>query len=980
MDHGSESRVDLSEVQTKEELSHFMRMLRARADSPSYRDLEKAAVSVGKALPRTTLGEVLRGRRFPSKAFLLTFVRLCGADRDEVGVWEGAWNRLAVKYKVAEPTDEMAGHASSDPVYERRRSIALEQQAKELRDQLKQQSLVLEKAARAWTHVGDALRREGHWASAGVVYGAVVDLQSAFPSSGTDIAFRAQLGVIEVLAAQGQYADAEAAALRLTDDCTKALGADHPDTLAAQQTLTMLGSSRSAGHISVRPGGGESDGPFTVILSEPSSEHRASHAPPSQVPGALPPVWNVEPRNPQFIGREGTLRRLCERFDSGGASVVQALRGRGGVGKTQIAVEYAHQRASAYDLVWWITADDSTLIGDQITALAVELGLVERGTDAATATAVAKAHLRARDRWLIIFDNAEERAAVSEWLPGGPGHVLITSRVGGWERIAATTHVEVMAALESVALLQAHCPDLSRREAESLAEQLDFLPLALCQAGGFLSETATAVSDYLHLLSTHPAALLSEGEAGDYPRSLAAVIGLGLDQLAQADPVGLAIVRVCAVLAPESVPVRWLMTSDKAAPGDDGATAALTQVAGDETRLRRAIGTAVRFGLVKGGRDGVRLHRLVQGVVKDLLPAAAVESVRRHAHRLLLENEPGDPEDPSTWAAWAHIVPHVLALEASTPRDPRLRVLACLTSWYLIERGDADAGVRLASSLLSAWVPELGADDVHVLWVTRCLARGLREQGRYEQARRLYEDALPRCHRVLGPRHPDTLRLAHGSAINLRMLGQYERARKLQGETFDAYRHILGQDHPHTLHSANHLAVDVSSLGHYDEARRLHEDTLARYRRVIGDDHPDTLRSANHLAADLVALGEHAQAKALDEDTLDRCRRIFGEDHPYTLRAATSYATILRKFGNLQQALTLQEETCARSQQILGADHPQTLRTAHTLCETLHYLQQPERAKVLQTDTVERYRRVLGDDHPDTRNAMDLLEKINKRQ
>ncbi|MFF8196259.1 FxSxx-COOH system tetratricopeptide repeat protein [Streptomyces bobili] len=967
-------------MQTKEELSRFMRMLRARADSPSYRDLEKAAVALGNSLPRTTLGEVLRGRRFPSKAFLLTFVRLCGADPDEIRVWEGAWNRLAVQYKLTEPPDAGADPESPDLVHDRRRSTALEQQLKDLRDRLKQQSLVLERAAKAWTNVGDALRREGHWASAGVVYGAVADLQSALPAAGTDVAFRARLGVIEVLAAQGQYADAETAALRLTDECTKALGADHPDTLAAQQILTTLGNPQPARQISRRPGASEPEGSLTVIHSEPSPEPHAPHAPPGRVPGALPPVWNLEPRNPQFTGRDGILRRLRDRFDLGGASVVQALRGPGGVGKTQIAVEYAHQRAYAYDLVWWITADDSSLIGDQIAALAVELALVERGTDTATAAAVTKAHLRGRDRWLIIFDNAEERAAVSEWLPGGPGHVLITSRVGGWERVAATTQVDVMAALESVALLQAHCPDLDRREAESLAEQLDFLPLALCQAGGFLSETATEVGDYLNLLSTHPAALLSEGEAGDYPRSLAAVIGLSLDQLAQADPVGLGIVRVCALLAPESVPVRWLMTPGETVPDDDESVAVLTHVAEDEMRLRRAIGTAVRLGLAKGGRDGVRLHRLVQGVVKDLLPAATLESVRRHAHGLLVANDPGNPEAPSTWAAWAHIVPHVLAVEPTTPRDPRLRVLACRASWCLIERGDADAGARLARSLRAAWLRELGADDVHVLWVTRCLARGLREQGRYEEARRLYDDALPRYHRVLGPRHTDTLRLAHGSAINLRMLGQYEAARKLQADTFDSYRDVLGQDHPHTLHSANHLAVDLSSLGHYDEARRLHEDTLARYRRVIGDDHPDTLRSANHLAADLVALGEHAQAKALDEDTLDRCRRIFGEDHPYTLRAATSYATILRKFGNLRQALTLQEETLARSQQILGADHPQTLRTAHALCETLHHLQELGRAKGMQADTVQRYRRVLGDDHPDTRNAVDLLEKITERR
>ncbi|MBQ0825603.1 FxSxx-COOH system tetratricopeptide repeat protein [Streptomyces tagetis] len=953
------------------------------------------ALGKGHSLPRTTLGEVLRGRRFPSKAFLLTFVELCGAEPDEIRVWESTWNRLAVRYKVGEPAQRPDGTGRMVP-YDGRRAAELEQQVTELRERLRQQGLAVERAARAWTSVGDALRGEGHWSSAGVVYGAVADLQRALSARHAPAFFRARCGVIEVLAARGRYEEAEAAARRLAEDCATSLGADHPDTVTAQQMLTLVrnpspalagatvtesaGAEAAGAAVTGATGPGGAAAPVVVVRSAAVPGPRGPRPARERVAGGLPTIWNLEPRNPEFTGRDTILGRLRERFGQGGASVVQALRGPGGVGKTQIAVEYAHRHADEYDLVWWVASEDSSLVGEQIAALAVQLELVERGTDTVTAAAVTKAFLRGRDRWLLIFDNAEERAGVSEWLPGGPGHVLITSRAGGWERIAAITPVDVMAAAESVALLQTHCPDLRREEAESLAGELDFLPLALCQAGGFLSETATGVGDYLALLQAHPAALLSEGDAGDYPRSLAAVIGLSLDQLAQADPVGLATVRVCALLAPESVPVRWLMSVEDIAAGDDEPIAALAEVAADEMRLRRAIGTAVRFGLAKSNRDGVRLHRLVQGVVRDLLPEPARARVRRHARALLVANAPGDPEDPATWTAWAPMVPHVLAVEPTTPTDLHLRILACDTSWYLIERGDADAGARLTRALRASWLRHLGADDVHVLWATRCLARALREQGHYEEARRLYDDALPRYHRVLGGGHPDTLRLAHGSAINLRLLGQYAAARALQAETLRSYRNVLGEDHPHTLHSANHLAADLSALGHYDEARRLHEDTLVRYRRVLGDDHPDTLRSANHLAADLVALGEYAKARVLDEDTLARCRRVFGEDHPHTLRAATSYTTILRKLGMLQQALALQEETLTRSRRVLGADHPQSLRTARALCETLHHLHLLDRARELQEDTVRRCRRVLGADHPETRGAEDQLRKIGEQR
>ncbi|MFF3503934.1 FxSxx-COOH system tetratricopeptide repeat protein [Streptomyces sp. NPDC003247] len=961
-------------------------MLRARADSPSYRDLEKSAATLGRgrALPRTTLGEVLRGRRFPSKAFLLTFVELCGIQPGEMQAWENTWNRLAVQYKVTEPTEGREAHPPQLVVHTRKRIGELEEQTSQLRTRLRQQGQALEQAARALTAVGAALQRQGHWAEAEAVYATVVELQRVPPASDVQILVRAQRGIVEILIAQGRYGDAETAAELLAGECVKELGADHTETLGAQQLLAALRSapppppSPSPGAARPEPAGGSE--PLVLVGTDVTERRPDRTASRGRVAGALPAIWNLEPRNPEFTGRDNILRALRQRFGQGGPSMVQTLRGPGGVGKTQIAVEYAHRHSDAYDLVWWVAAEDPSLVGEQIAALAVELGLVEQGTDTATAAAVVKSQLRGRDRWLIIFDNAEERAAVSEWLPGGPGHVLITSRAGGWERVAATVPVDVMGESESVALLQAHCPELSHGEAESLAEELDYLPLALCQAGGFLAETATEVGDYVQLLHTHPAALLSEGEAGDYPRSLAAVIGLSLDQLTRADPIGLTTVRVCALLAPESIPVRWLMAVDDITTGDDEALAPLAEVAGDEMLLRRAIGTAVRFGLAKSNRDGVRLHRLVQGVIRDLLPASSRERVRRHARALLVANRPGDPEDPATWPEWARIVPHLLAVEPTTPTDPHLRTLSCDTSWYLIERGDADAGDRLARPLREAWLRDLGPDDVHVLWVTRCLARALREQGRYEEARVLYDDTLPRYRRVLGRKHTDSLRLAHGSAINLRLLGRYEEARALQAATLESYRQVLGEDHPHSLHSANHLAVDLGTLGHHDEARRLHEDTLARYRRVLGDDHPDTLRSANHLAADLIALGEYAEARALDEDTLERCRRTFGEEHPYTLRAAVSYATILRKLGRLQPALALQETTLVRSRQILGADHPQSLRAGHALCEILLHLNLLDRAADLQEETVRRYRRVLGDDHPETRNAVDLLEKISERR
>lgn len=123
----------------------------------------------------------------------------------------------------------------------------------------------------------------------------------------------------------------------------------------------------------------------------------------------MPRVWNIPARNPAFTGRDDLLAAVQARLHAGHAAVVQALYGMGGVGKTQLAGEYAHRFASSYDLTWWIDAEQDGLIGDQVVSLGLVLGCVPAG--AGTETVLAE--LRQRDRWLLIFDNAQAPADVA---------------------------------------------------------------------------------------------------------------------------------------------------------------------------------------------------------------------------------------------------------------------------------------------------------------------------------------------------------------------------------------------------------------------------------------------------------------------------------------------------------------------------------------------------------------------------------------
>ena len=355
------------------------------------------------------------------------------------------------------------------------------------------------------------------------------------------------------------------------------------------------------------------------------------------VRGARPRVWNIPARNPGFTGRDDLLAEVREQLLAGDKAVVQALHGMGGVGKTQLAAEYAHRFAGAYDLAWWINAEQGGLIGDQVAALGLALGCVQPGAGTEAVRAAVLAELRHRGRWLLVFDNAEDPADVAPWLPGGGGHVLITSRQRGWDEVAAPVEVDVLARAESVAILQARVTVLSGADADRLAAELGDLPLAIAQAAGFMADTGMAADEFLVLLRTRAGQLLAQGAPGSYPRSLAAATGLIADRLAAPGPgrgrAGQR-VRVLGTRADPGEPVhRRRQRLARRAGGPGRGPAGLAADPGPLTRQ----------SLARIDHRGLQMHRLTQAILRDRLTPAQAAATRKYAEAIAGRQQPRRP-------------------------------------------------------------------------------------------------------------------------------------------------------------------------------------------------------------------------------------------------------------------------------------------------------------------------------------------------
>ena len=533
-------------------------------------------------------------------------------------------------------------------------------------------------------------------------------------------------------------------------------------------------------------------------------------------------VWTIPARVRGFTGRAALLAELEAALRTGPA-VVQAVTGLGGIGKTTAAIEYAHRHQNEFDIAWWVPAEDPGLIPERLAELALALELTAVTTPAGVGVARLRGELARRDRWLLVFDNAEAPGALSRFLPDGPGQVLITSRNPAWRGIADVVGVREFTRAESTALLRRLAPELTTAEADRVADAVGDLPLAVEQAGAMLADTGVTADKYLRLLGERAHDVLDHDPGGTYPRSVAASWAVAFDRLAADDPTALHLLTLVAWCGPDPVPLSLFAT--------------------DPLVLARCTAILQRRGMATVSPHGIQLHRIPAA----LLRVRSQESNRTAAGwaatvvRLLDRIAPGDVRtDQSGWPMWRQLLPHVLV---AASRDVAL-----------------DAVPAIASRLLDR------------------AAGYLRIRGEPQAAMAPYERACTVRRQRLGDDHPDTLTSASNLALNLSVLGEYQRARVLDEDTLTRRRRILGEDHPDTLTSAIQLGTDLWGLGDYQQGRELLEEMLSRQRRILGDDHPDTLTTARHVGLLLWYLGDYQQARQLETETVTRNRRILGQD------------------------------------------------------------------------------------------------------
>jgi cellulose biosynthesis protein BcsQ/tetratricopeptide (TPR) repeat protein len=685
-----------------------------------------------------------------------------------------------------------------------------------------------------------------------------------------------------------------------------------------------------------------------------------------------PKVSNLRPRNTFFTGRSAVLDRLRDRLGGGNTSVQpfpQTLHGLGGVGKTQVALEYAHRFKADYDLVWWIESEQEDRIASSFADLARRLELrVGDSVDEAAEAARDELSTGTRfPRWLLVFDNVEDPETVRRYFPGGRGHILVTSRNKPSTAHAEAMEVDVFSRAESVEHLSRRVSGMSREDAGQVADAVGDLPLAVEVAAAWLAETATPVDAYVRQLKDEATKALSVTIAADYPRQVGATWNISIARLRNQSKAAVRLLELCAFFAAEPISMTLIDSESMITsllPFDPDLR--------DRYMLGKVIQAVSRFALAKvdPADSSIQVHRLVQAAVRSEMSYDDQEETKHEVHRILAEARPPEDaiNDPANWPDFEVIWPHLAPSQAEDCREEKPRQLLVDRVRYLWKRGSLDTARTMAEQLLDNWVQSLGENDLQTLNLRFELANVLRSQGKYQEARELDEETLARQTEVLPAGHPHTLITGGSLAADLRALGRFKEALERDKEIYEGFKDIFGEQHPRTLVAANNLAIDYRLTGDSELARRLDEETVALRTQAstLGDRHPYTLSTKAHLARDLREIGDYTGSVAMLEEVMDVFQEVLNPDVPETLRNAKSLAVSLRKAGRPSEAMRLTQVTYDRYLERYGPDVPDALACALNLAADHSAAGDKEKAREIAADVLVGYQRLLGDDHPFT--------------
>ena len=696
-------------------------------------------------------------------------------------------------------------------------------------------------------------------------------------------------------------------------------------------------------------------------------------------------------RNPQFIGRSVEIANIDALLSSETRCERVAVVGLGGVGKTQIALEFAHQlRERQPDCsVFWIPVTNVESMLEAYLAVGRQLRIPNLKQDKTDVQKLVQRQLsqESSGKWLLVFDNADDidvwtekadKAAGSgrriDYLPKSKhGSILFTTRSRkAATKLAGKNVVPVGEMDETMAkdLLEKSLidPDLVADSGATadLLQKLTHLPLAIVQASAYINENEITLAEYAALLDDteqNKIDLLSEefedeGRYKDIKNPVATTWLISFERIRTRDPLAAEYLSFMSCINAEDIPQSLLPPAESAKMAID------------------AIGTLSAYSFITKHKTDqlLDLHRLVHLATRNWLRTKS--SLGEWASRALERLEEVFPDnDHMNRGVWRMYLPHAqyaLELESEGVGNGKTELL-----WKFGKCTYSDGRYKEAEKAFSqvTQIRErvLGAEHLDTLTSMNNLASTYADQKRWNEAEELFVRVVETSLRVLGEEHPFTLTSMANLASSYADQGRGSEAEKLFVRVMETKSRVLGEEHPSMLTTMDNLASTYRAEGRWENVEELFVRVIETKSRVLGEEHPDTLSSMAKLALTYWNLGLGNKAEELFVRVIETSSRVLGEEHPDTLTSMNNLASTYVDQERWNEAEELFVRAVETSLRVLGEEHPFTLTSMANLASTCMHQARWNEAEELFVRVMEMRSKVLGEEHPDTQASMASL-------
>ncbi|CAG8069403.1 unnamed protein product [Penicillium salamii] len=728
-------------------------------------------------------------------------------------------------------------------------------------------------------------------------------------------------------------------------------------------------------------------------------------------------------RDPEFIDRGTLLDEINERLPklssdgnySNSRSRI-ALVGLGGVGKSQLAIEYSYRirTQSAKTWVFWIHASNAARFEQSYREIADRAKITGRHDPKANIFKLVCDWLQdaKHEHWVLILDNVDDYGFLHAPIPVKPegqadnrdgfkqplstfipqcqhGLLVMTTR----SRSVASRFVDdsdiitvnPMDNSQASALMEKKLGmPANKEDILKLTEALEFMPLAIVQAAAYIKQRTprASVPQYLEELqkSDRKRARLLDHEAGHRQRdweaknSILATWQISFDHIQETRPSAADLLSLMSFFDRQGISEELLLDVKTQKDGSNSDDDSITDSDFDDG-FEDDIMTLRDYSFISISQDAkvFEMHRLVQLSTRTWFETCGqIEHWKEQfISKLYREFPSGEYEN---WGKCQLLFPHVKSAMSQRPSSQE-----SLQEWarlldsgviYALGKGNVIGIEPMAVKAMKAYKKIFGAEHPDTLMSMKNLASTFQKLGRLHEAETLEVQVLQTRKRVLDAEHPETLISMASLALTFYELGRVQEAEALVVQVLEAHKRVFGVEHPHTLMSMNNLASIFGNLGRFQEAEALEVQVLETQKRLLGAEHPHTLMSMKNLASMFWNLGRFQEAEALEVQALDACKRVLGAEHPDTLASMNNLASMFYNLGRLQEAETLEVQALDIRKRVLGAEHPDTLMSMNNLALKSHNLGRLQEAEPLEIQMLATCKRVLSAKHSYTLKSM----------